>query len=182
MAARPGALLTTAGASFWDGRRWGIGPIRSDRRVVCRPPFRCGDCGVVRSRVLEFQAERWPPDQYRDRHRDPNRRKSQFAPEPSGERVLVLYPASATVTYRSGHRSTDRRAEWTTARTARNQLLLPASRRSAKKIGHNRSHTPRSQVAMGAVLEIFAGFIVIGLLSGVVTSLLLGLTSRRAPR
>ena len=38
--------------------------------------------------------------------------------------------------------------------------------------------TPRSQVAMGAVLEIFAGFIVIGLLSGVMTSLLVTLTSR----
>jgi hypothetical protein len=35
---------------------------------------------------------------------------------------------------------------------------------------------------MGAVLRIFVGFIVIGLLSGVVTSLFVGLTSRRTRR
>jgi len=32
-------------------------PIRAGRRVVCRSPFRCGDCSVVCSVVLEFQAE-----------------------------------------------------------------------------------------------------------------------------
>ena len=42
--------------------------------------------------------------------------------------------------------------------------------------------TGLTSVFMGAVLEIFAGFIVIGLLSGVVTSLFVGLTSRRTRR
>jgi hypothetical protein len=32
-------------------------PIRAGRRVVCKSPFRCGDCSVVCSVVLEFQAE-----------------------------------------------------------------------------------------------------------------------------
>jgi energy-converting hydrogenase Eha subunit A len=45
------------------------------------------------------------------------------------------------------------------------------------------TETGLTSVAMGTALEIFVGFIVIGLLSGVVTSLLVNLrASRRRPR
>ena len=38
-------------------RSWVCVSVSFSGRIVRRSPFRCGDCGVVRSLVLEFQAE-----------------------------------------------------------------------------------------------------------------------------
>ena len=63
------------------GRRWGNVPLRSGCGAVRRSPFRCGDSRVVRSVVLELQAElpRLGQHDERGEHEKPGAGVAEFA-------------------------------------------------------------------------------------------------------